>query len=329
MGAQQECFADALREVMRLKQHTPRLLAERTDIPEDTIKTWLKGRGGRVREWQRVVCIAAALELPMPEARRLLLAAGAPLIEIRAAALEPWLATLGDEAVRSMVLRWVETLAQAGPAPAFPAVCAAPAADAPPQDPPVPQHAPAERPPATPVSARPARRAGPVLLLLGLAALALGLGVAALGPGALSQTSRFSAPSAAPLPTPTCSGEGCTGLDPDQTGCTAGASTVASAALDGAVQIELRWSEVCKVNWARIVSLVPDAGTVQLYLQIKDPHDRPIHPRANLRRVDLARETSAYTSQWYAPTGAVYVSACAARGAEAPGGALSSCTAFK
>jgi len=68
-------------------------------------------------------------------------------------------------------------------------------------------------------------------------------------------------PTAVLLPTVTCSGNGCTGQDPNTTGCSATASTVLShLILNGINQqiglIELRFSSTCKTNWARTTSFI-------------------------------------------------------------------------
>ncbi|WP_433077793.1 DUF2690 domain-containing protein [Dactylosporangium sp. CA-052675] len=51
----------------------------------------------------------------------------------------------------------------------------------------------------------------------------------------------------------TCWGDWCSGQDPDGSGCSADAYTVASARIPGTyTYIELRWSPTCKTNWARV-----------------------------------------------------------------------------
>lgn len=55
----------------------------------------------------------------------------------------------------------------------------------------------------------------------------------------------------------TCSRNGCTGLDPIATGCSASAQTVLTSPIwDGPTQvgtINLRFSSVCNTNWAQIL----------------------------------------------------------------------------
>ncbi len=53
----------------------------------------------------------------------------------------------------------------------------------------------------------------------------------------------------------TCSGDYCSGQDPQAAGCAADAYTVVSARIPGTYSyIELRWSPTCKSNWARVPS---------------------------------------------------------------------------
>lgn len=52
--------------------------------------------------------------------------------------------------------------------------------------------------------------------------------------------------------TATCYGDYCSGQDPETTGCSADAETVAVVVDDkGGGRLELRWSPTCKTNWAR------------------------------------------------------------------------------
>ncbi len=50
-----------------------------------------------------------------------------------------------------------------------------------------------------------------------------------------------------------CYGDYCTGQDPEDTGCSADAVTVAYTPYRYGI-LELRWSNTCKTNWARINS---------------------------------------------------------------------------
>lgn len=47
-----------------------------------------------------------------------------------------------------------------------------------------------------------------------------------------------------------CWGDYCSGMDPQATGCSADAITVAFVDIEAA-RLELRWSPTCKTNWAR------------------------------------------------------------------------------
>jgi hypothetical protein len=70
----------------------------------------------------------------------------------------------------------------------------------------------------------------------------------------------------------TCYGDYCSGKDPQATGCSTGAYTVAAADVynkyDGfrfapyAGYLELRWSPTCKTNWA----VQPETGYTQQYV---------------------------------------------------------------
>jgi hypothetical protein len=64
----------------------------------------------------------------------------------------------------------------------------------------------------------------------------------------------------------TCSGNGCNGLDPQASGCSADAKTLASARLiapfDGVDygSIEMRYSNICGTQWIRINSRITDCS---------------------------------------------------------------------
>lgn len=52
---------------------------------------------------------------------------------------------------------------------------------------------------------------------------------------------------------PSCYGDYCSGTNPETTGCSADAYTVAHRNWAGwGVTLELRWSPTCKTNWARV-----------------------------------------------------------------------------
>lgn len=75
------------------------------------------------------------------------------------------------------------------------------------------------------------------------------------------------------LPRVTCSGNGCNGLDPEQTGCAVGAYTVKVSGGTVSFQtgsVELRYSPTCKTNWARVFSTV---GNVRLTASIRRTND--------------------------------------------------------
>jgi len=61
-----------------------------------------------------------------------------------------------------------------------------------------------------------------------------------------------------------CYGDYCSGKDPDQTGCSAGAYTTASARIPGTnATVDLRWSPTCKTNWTR-TNWYPDPSTTTI-----------------------------------------------------------------
>jgi hypothetical protein len=75
--------------------------------------------------------------------------------------------------------------------------------------------------------------------------------LAAVGTVCLTAAALVATP--APASAVTCSGAGCTYQDPQASGCSADAVTVAHLKLPYvAQQLELRWSPRCKTNWARM-----------------------------------------------------------------------------
>jgi hypothetical protein len=64
-------------------------------------------------------------------------------------------------------------------------------------------------------------------------------------------------------PLVTCSGNGCNGLDPVNTGCSATASTILTAPIKWGTQtvgtVNLRFSSACQTNWAQVVSSIGPA----------------------------------------------------------------------
>lgn len=95
-----------------------------------------------------------------------------------------------------------------------------------------------------------------------------------------------------------CSGNGCNGLDPAKTTCASGSVTVASRSIysrgDGALigKIELRWSPLCKTNWARTTRI--DGDTVDgLYATI--------YRRDGLSYPAFGLGTVVWSSMVYAP----------------------------
>ncbi len=77
----------------------------------------------------------------------------------------------------------------------------------------------------------------------------------------------------------TCSGYGCDHLDPVATGCSAGSTTVTSAAIGGVGTVELRWSPTCQTNWSRVTIAAGGANPsgfwryADIYRQSPAAHD--------------------------------------------------------
>lgn len=59
----------------------------------------------------------------------------------------------------------------------------------------------------------------------------------------------------APAHAVTCYGDYCSGLDPQSSGCSATARTIAHTSVygtGGEQWVNLRWSDACKTNWAQV-----------------------------------------------------------------------------
>ncbi|MEV4709880.1 DUF2690 domain-containing protein [Micromonospora sp. NPDC049374] len=83
---------------------------------------------------------------------------------------------------------------------------------------------------------------------------------------------------ATPASAATCSGHGCDGTDPIDTGCSANArnaTTYPKYIMQGSTTlavVELRWSETCQTNWGRISNRVSPHNTVQVRVYRSNPH---------------------------------------------------------
>ncbi|HLG63874.1 MAG TPA: DUF2690 domain-containing protein [Ktedonosporobacter sp.] len=114
------------------------------------------------------------------------------------------------------------------------------------------------------------------------------------------------APTTAFQPAVTCSGNGCTGRDPVQTGCSATASTVLSGGIfNGSGQrigtINLRFSSACGTNWAQVVSSigsVPLAAIVTRASGVDGPKVSECEP---VSCNGFVVSTSAFTNMVWAP----------------------------
>ncbi|MFJ9718314.1 DUF2690 domain-containing protein [Streptomyces sp. NPDC101213] len=110
---------------------------------------------------------------------------------------------------------------------------------------------------------RPARR--PMVFLAGaLGALAVTAGAFLLTDGGPAGSGRTAAatpvPSAGPArglpPGVLCAGPGCTGRDPEETGCGGEHVTTARSVTVGAALLEVRYSDTCGAAWGRLVGAV-------------------------------------------------------------------------
>lgn len=107
-----------------------------------------------------------------------------------------------------------------------------------------------------------------------------------------------------------CTGEGCNGQDPGASGCSGRAGSAEIVEITdrrGKVMgwVELRWSELCQTNWARVENT---SGRPNLHLRtyLKDAAGSVI-----TETVRESRATGIYGRMWHAPTGVTAVSACA------------------
>ncbi|MFG2303109.1 helix-turn-helix domain-containing protein [Actinacidiphila glaucinigra] len=129
-----------------------------------------------------------------------------------------------------------------------------------------PSSAPASPAPAAPAPAAPAVRRRPVVLFVaGVVAVVLAVigATALIGDGDGDADDRaWPGPShtarAAALPAGVkCTGQECTGKDPEGMGCGGGNARTAAAAWVGGAYVEMRYSRVCAAVWARISAGAP------------------------------------------------------------------------
>ncbi|MFB7514642.1 DUF2690 domain-containing protein [Streptomyces sp. NPDC056144] len=73
----------------------------------------------------------------------------------------------------------------------------------------------------------------------------------------LATLGALSVPSAGAAEAQSCRAETCNGLDPLTTHCDIAARTVKFAPLPGGGRLELRWSNMCQANWARVSGVYP------------------------------------------------------------------------
>jgi hypothetical protein len=119
-----------------------------------------------------------------------------------------------------------------------------------------------------------------------------------------------------------CTGTGCNGKDPEDTGCSQDAATVASQTVTfspgtqaTSILMELRWSPTCKTNWARARVLSAPAGAAALTLAV---YLEDASGQAVAGTQAQATGTLVYGPLWYAPT--QKVQACVAVSGPIKGG---------
>ncbi|QKV73983.1 DUF2690 domain-containing protein [Amycolatopsis sp. Hca4] len=98
----------------------------------------------------------------------------------------------------------------------------------------------------------------------------------------------------------TCSGFGCTYQDPQLSGCSADAVTVAHYQLPAVAQrLELRWSPSCQTNWARMY-----LDTSPVWLRAVQPDRGDGLPRVT--QLSGHSDTYSWSVMIYSPTLCVY-----------------------
>jgi hypothetical protein len=122
--------------------------------------------------------------------------------------------------------------------------------------------------------------------------------VAAAGAALLAACALLAIPVAASAAT--CSGTGCTYQDPQASGCSADAVTVANLKLPWvAQQLELRWSPSCKTNWARMY-----LDTNPTWLRAVQPNRGDGLPRVT--QLSGHNDIYSWSAMIYSPTLCVY-----------------------
>jgi Protein of unknown function (DUF2690) len=79
------------------------------------------------------------------------------------------------------------------------------------------------------------------------------------------------AATASPAGAASCSGDSCSGRDPQASGCSSDAYTAYSTNL-GSAQLQLRWSPSCQTNWARLI-VYPQGWGCFIYGQLSAVQD--------------------------------------------------------
>jgi hypothetical protein len=71
----------------------------------------------------------------------------------------------------------------------------------------------------------------------------------------------------APAHAVSCSGDACSGVDPQSSGCASGAYTATSTSFSGGL-LEVRYSPTCKTNWSRLTLYSPGFATCSPHGQL-------------------------------------------------------------
>ncbi|MFB7286295.1 helix-turn-helix domain-containing protein [Actinacidiphila glaucinigra] len=151
--------------------------------------------------------------------------------------------------------------------------------------------APAAAPSPAPAAARGVRRRPVVLFVVGVVAVVLAAAGATALTGGDGDDRARPGPSrsarAAALPAGVkCTGQECTGKDPEGMGCGGGNARTAAAAWVGGAYVEMRYSRVCAAVWARISAGAP-GDTVSVTEAGGDGRSQ---------RSRIGRDPAAYTS---------------------------------
>jgi tetratricopeptide (TPR) repeat protein len=100
-------FADVVNRFVSRSLYTPGQLSQLSDIPEETIVNWLKGRVKKPRQWQDLLKLATVLHLKEAEATELLQSAGHPSIQQLRKSLQELLKRIKNDKDKALLAPWV------------------------------------------------------------------------------------------------------------------------------------------------------------------------------------------------------------------------------